>query len=99
GDAKTAPGRYAQVRARWGKDPAAVLREVKLSFVTDNARAVVTSIEAVPRGQSKPTLKTGISASGGEAPKPASAIKVSWKVDNPDQDELRYRISYRLDGQ
>ena len=95
---KTPPGRYTQIRARFARDPKAVLHDVTLAFVTDNARAIVTSIDAVPKGQSKPALKTGVAASGGDAPKPASAIKVSFKVENPDQDEMRYRVSYRLDG-
>lgn len=95
----TPPGRYVQVRARFARDPKAVLHDVSLSFVTDNARAIVTSIEAVPKGQSKPALKTGVAASGGDAPKPSSATKVSFKVENPDQDEMRYRVSYRLDGE
>jgi hypothetical protein len=96
---KAPPGRYVQLRARFARDPKAVLHDVSLAFVTDNARAIVTSIDAVPKGQSKPALKTGVAASGGDAPKPASAIKVTFKVDNPDQDELRYRVSYRLDGE
>lgn len=99
GDVSSPASRYVQVRARWGRDPKAILRQVTLSFVTDNARAIVTSIDAVPKGQSKSSVKTGIVASGGEAPKPASAIRVSWKVENPDQDDLRYRLSYRIDGQ
>jgi hypothetical protein len=99
GDVLSPASRYVQVRARWNRDPKAVLREVTLSFVTDNARAIVTSIDAVPKGQSKTAVKTGIVASGGEAPKPTSAMRLSWKVDNPDQDELRYRVSYRLEGQ
>jgi hypothetical protein len=98
GDVKTPPARYTQIRARWSKEPAAVLREVTLSFVTDNARAIVTSIDAAPRNQSR-TLRTGIAASGGEAPRASSSIKLSWKVDNVDLDELRYRVSYRLDSQ
>jgi hypothetical protein len=99
GDVQSPASRYVQVRARWNRDPKAVLREVTLSFVTDNARAIVTSIDAVPKGQSKTPVKTGIVASGGEAPKPTSAMRLSWKVDNADQDELRYRVSYRLEGQ
>jgi hypothetical protein len=98
GDVKSPPARFVQIRARWSRDPDAVLREVTLSFVTDNARAVVTSISATPKGQTKPP-KTGIPPSGGEAPKPVSTIQLSWKVDNPDQDELRYRLSYRMEGQ
>lgn len=97
GDVKSPPGRYVQVRARF-KDPKAVLREVSLSFLTDNVRAVVTSIDASSR-LNKPGLKTGIQASGGEAPKAQSSIALSWRTDNPDQDELRYRLSFRLDGE
>lgn len=96
---KTPPARFAQLRARFAREPKAVLHDVSLSFVTDNARAVLLSIEAVPKGPTKVVVKTGIPASGGEAPKPTSIVKVSWKLDNPDQDELRYRVSYRLDGQ
>lgn len=98
GDARSPEARYVQIRARFARDPNAILREVALSFVTDNARPVVTSIEAVQKG-TKTALKQGIVASGGDAPKPASVIKITWKVTNPDQDDLRYRVSYRIDGQ
>jgi hypothetical protein len=98
GDVTSPPGRYVQVRARWSRDPKATLRELTMYFVTDNARPVVTSIEAVAKS-SKLSLKSGIPSSGGEAPKPSPGIKLSWKVDNPDQDDLRYRVMYRIDGQ
>ncbi len=94
---KMTPGRYTQIRARWAHDPKAMLREVQLYFVTDNARAIITSIEAAQR--SGRSLKQGVQASGGEAPHASSSVKVSWKVDNPDQDEMRYRLFYRLDNE
>jgi hypothetical protein len=99
GDTQSPAARYVQIRARWSRDPKAILREVTLAFVTDNARAVITSIDAVPKGQTKSPVKTGITPSGGEAPKAASTIRVTFKVDNPDQDDLRYRLSYKLEGQ
>ena len=98
GDVSSPPARYVQLRARWSRDANAVLREVSLSFVTDNARAVVTSIEASSKAQ-RGSAKGGLVASGGEAPKPSSTVKVTWKVDNPDQDELRYRLFFRQEGQ
>jgi hypothetical protein len=98
-DVASPAARYVQVRARWSRDQNAVLREVTLSFVTDNARAVITSIDATSKGQQRGSAKGGIVSSGGEAPKPSATVKVSWKVDNPDQDELRYRLSYRQEGQ
>jgi hypothetical protein len=99
GDTQSPPARYVQLRARWSRDAKAILREVTLAFVTDNARAIVSSIEATPKGQTKTPVKTGLVASGGEAPKPANAVKLSWKVDNADLDEIRYRVWYRLEGQ
>lgn len=98
GDVQSPAGRYVQIRARWSRDPKASLREIALYFVTDNARPVVTGIEATAKN-SKPPVRTGIPSSGGEAPKPTTGVKLSWRVDNPDQDELRYRVSYRLEGQ
>jgi hypothetical protein len=98
GDVQSGAARYVQMRARWSRDQNAILREVSLSFVTDNARAVVTSIEAASKAQ-RGSSKGGVVSSGGEAPKPSSQVKVTWKVDNPDQDELRYRLSYRQEGQ
>ncbi|MFT3766350.1 MAG: hypothetical protein QM820_12690 [Minicystis sp.] len=94
---KPQPGRYVQIRGRWSRDPAAALREVGLYFVTDNARAIVTHVDASQRGGK--SLRQGVHSSGGEAPRASSTVKLSWKVDNPDQDELRYRLFYRLDNE
>ena len=99
GDVSSPPGRYVQMRVRFGKDASAVVRELALSFITDNARAIVTSIDAVAKGQPRGPIKTGIVASGADTPKADHKIKITWKVDNPDLDELRYRLHYRIEGQ
>lgn len=95
---KAQPARYAQIRARFSRDPAAALREVGLYFVTDNARAILTSIDAAQKGMGG-RMKMGVQSSGGEAPRASSTVKISWKIDNPDQDEMRYRLFYRLDNE
>jgi hypothetical protein len=99
GKVKATPGRYVQIRARFPKDANASLSEIELSFVTENARAIVTSITAESRAQKSSGLATGIVSSGGKAPKPSPTIALKWEVENPDKDDLRYRISYRLEGQ
>jgi hypothetical protein len=99
GDVASPAARFVQVRARFRRDPKAILREVTLAFLTDNARAVVTSIDAVAKGQPRTPVKAGIAQSGGEAPRATTGIKLTWKVDNPDQDDLRYRLSFRPEGQ
>jgi hypothetical protein len=89
-------GRYLQVRARWSRDPNAELSDVVLPFVTENLRAIVTDIVATPKGAHE--SKEGLVASGSEPPKHESQVKLVFHVDNPDSDELRYRVSFRRDG-
>lgn len=88
------PGRFIQIRARWGRDARAVLHELILPFVTENLRAVVTQISAGKASHS--SVGTGVAASGGPISGDGEAsIPLSWKVDNPDEDTLRYRVQYR----
>jgi hypothetical protein len=88
-------GRFFQVRARL-KDASATIADVTVPFVTENLRAIVTEVSAHQRGSSR-VGKDG--ASGGEPPKHDSVVHVSWRVDNPDSDELRYRVAFRQEGQ
>ncbi len=94
------PGRFFQVRARWGRDPNAVLTEVTIPFVTDNVRPVVTEVNmAAKGGPTKEPASGAVPASGGEVGKHESVVKVTWKVENPDSDPLRYRVAFKREGQ
>lgn len=93
----SAPGRYVQVRARWGRDANASLADVTLPFMTENVRPVVLEIAAPQRSGHEGGKE--IPASGGEPPKHESVLKLTWKVDNPDNDSLRYRVTFRRDSQ
>jgi len=87
-------GRFIQVRARWRQGKASELSRLTIPFVTDNLRAVITSIDT---GSSNSSSKS--TASGGPVSSKAEAsVSLNWKVDNPDSDELRYRLEYRLVG-
>jgi hypothetical protein len=98
--AVTSPvGRFVQVRARWGRDPNAVLAEVVLPFQTENLRPVVLEVEASQKASPvKEPVKENVTASGGEPAKHDPTVKLSWKVDNADDDQLRYRVAFRRDG-
>lgn len=89
--------RYVQVRARFTQ-PDTELREVILPFVTDNLRPVITEVSAQSKSAQKET-KEGLASSGGDAPKHDATVHVTWKVENPDQDELRFRLAYKRDGE
>lgn len=89
--------RYLQVRARFARDPAAVLTDLDVAFVTDNLRAVIREVKV--GGTDTSSSKDSVEASGGPVTgKPDANLKLSWKVDNPDKDDLRYRLSYQLVG-
>jgi hypothetical protein len=92
-------GRYIQVRARFNRDSGASLFEVIIPFVTDNMRPVVTEVNATTKAAFAKEPTKEIPASGSEPPKHDSVVKVSWRVDNPDADALRYRLAYRREGQ
>lgn len=90
------PARFLQIRARFAKDPKAVLSDVKVSFVTDNLRAVLTEVAAKAPGERSDDV---VRASGGPiSRKPDVNVNITWKVDNPDKDELRYRLKYKMVG-
>lgn len=87
-------GRYLQVRARLTEGEKSRVRRIDIPFVTDNLRPVLTSVSATSGADTKGS--GGIASSGGPiSGKAASKIKLSWDVENPDEDELRYRVEYR----
>ena len=91
------PGRFVQIRARLLRG-GSELREVVVPFVNDNLRAVVTDVSARSKSALQGT-REGFAASGGDVPKHDSVVHVTWKVDNPDQDALRYRLFYEREGE
>jgi hypothetical protein len=74
--------RYVQIRARFSRDPASTLRAVTVYYLPTNQRPVLTELTAQPREG---------------AVRPA-VVRLNWKVENPDNDALRYRVRYRSDG-
>jgi hypothetical protein len=75
--------RYLQVRARWTRDPATILRAVTVYYLPTNQRPVLTEVTAESRaGDVRPPV-----------------VRLNWKVENPDSDALRYRVRYRGDAE
>lgn len=99
GPIASAPGRYVQVRARWARDPNAALTDVTIPFITDNVRPVIVEVSATAKTVPAKEPAGSIPASGGDVGKHDSVVKVSWKTENPDNDPLRYRVSFRREGQ
>lgn len=92
--------RYLQLRARFNRDPKAELSDITIPFLPDNLRHVVTGIEVTQtatQGVADPGGK--VKSSGGPIESKSDAsVTLKWTTDNPDEDELVYRLQYRLVG-
>lgn len=87
------PGRYLEFRAVFDKAPGGILREVNVYYLPQNQRPRITDITVGEEPRKGPvTLAPGIT-------KPRSPIlKLKWKVENPDEDELVYTLQYKPEG-
>ena len=78
--------RYVQLRVKFAAD--AVLRGLVLSYLPTNQRPVLRDVGV--------SLDAAQATARRRGRGPASAvIKLTWRVDNPDNDEVRYRIRVR----
>jgi hypothetical protein len=87
------PGRYLQYRASFN-GAAAVLKEVAVYYLPQNQRPRVVDVTVGEDGKKAPvTLAAG-------ATKPRSPIlKLKWKVENPDEDEMTYKLEVKGEGE
>lgn len=82
--------RYVQLRARFGQD--GVLRGLVLSYLPANQRAIVRDVTVTMDAAQATARRRGRASA-------TPTIKLTWRVDNPDNDELRYRIRVRREDE
>ena len=92
-----ATNRYLQARAR-GFANGAELSLLRIAFVPENQRALILEATAAPRNAGTRS-KEGLIIAPTEAPKHDAIVKLSWRVENPDADALRYRVSFRREAE
>jgi hypothetical protein len=94
--------RYVQYRVTFGA-PDSKLGQVTLAYLPQNQRPRVVEITAgdtaAPPAASATTTLTSLTTTTTAAAAPPRAhsatLKVRWKVENPDGDELDYRLAFR----
>lgn len=95
--------RFLQLRAHFSPDAAAVLYAVVAYYLPLNQRMTVRDISV--KARTRPATKTTAAAActkGAEKKpdqQPTGVYELTWKVDNPDGDQLRYRLQYRAEKQ
>jgi outer membrane protein assembly factor BamB len=102
GQVASPPGRYVQYRASFGA-PDGRLAAVTLAYLPQNQRARITELGPADSGAPAPAIGA-LGALAATATTPAAArahqnvIKLRWKVENPDGDELNYRLAFRQEN-
>jgi outer membrane protein assembly factor BamB len=93
--------RYIQYRATL-EGAESRLRAVTTHYLPQNQRARVTELTTADTPGGGAAAAGGgagagaqASSAGGARPAHVSALKLRWKVDNPDGDELTYRLAFR----
>ncbi len=87
-------GRYLQVRVHFGGK--AVLHDFTVSYQPMNQRPRITEIQVGDDPLGRVARVARGTGAGGTAAKPRlPLVKLRWKVENPDEDELVYRLYVR----
>jgi outer membrane protein assembly factor BamB len=99
--------RYVQYRVTFGA-PDARLDAVTLAYLAQNQRARITELtvgdSATPPALGAPalgglTLGLPTSATSASTRTHSPVVKLRWKVENPDGDELDYRLTFREENE
>ena len=97
GHVASAGGRYLQYRVALNA-AGARLRDVSIFYVPQNQRARVTELTlADPPATTSPSATASASAS--TARTHSSLLRLRWKVENTDGDDLCYRLTFREENE
>ncbi|MET0384772.1 MAG: hypothetical protein ABW321_02375 [Polyangiales bacterium] len=83
--------RFLQVKVSL-RDAASTVYALEAFYLTDNQPALVSEVSVEP-----PRPRTD--AGSGKPATVSSSYKLRWKVENPDNDSLRYRVYAAREGQ
>jgi outer membrane protein assembly factor BamB len=101
GQVASPPARYVQYRATFGA-PEGRLAAVTLAYLPQNQRARITELGPADSAPAPAIGALGALAASGTTPAAPrvhqTVIKLRWKVENPDGDELAYRLAFRQEN-
>jgi hypothetical protein len=103
GQIASPPGRYVQYRVTFD-GPDSRLGAVTLAYLPQNQRARITELGTADSAAPAPAIGAlGAAAAGASASAPPrvhqTVLKLRWKVENPDGDELTYRLAFREENE
>ncbi|MBK8170790.1 MAG: hypothetical protein IPK60_10680 [Sandaracinaceae bacterium] len=99
GPIRSVAARYLQVRARFPRASASVLRSVTVYYLPQNQRASVRDVAVTRRSPTKRSTDSVPDTAQDDLPTPSATYRLTWKLDNPDGDRLRFRLQFRNESQ
>jgi len=90
--------RYLQLRARFPRAVNARLLAVVAHYLPQNQRARISDV-GLKRAKKAASKNASKNRSADDPPAASSKVELAWKVDNPDNDRLRYHLRYRSEAQ
>lgn len=99
GPIRSPAARFLQIRANFAGDESASLRAVTAYYLPQNQRPVVTEVGTKVRATKRAGATPSEPREVDVLPTPSPMLGLTWKVDNPDSDRLRYRLRYREESQ
>ncbi len=97
GPIRSPEARFLQIRARFERDPSAVLRAVTAYFLPQNQRPYVRDVRL--EGENEAATKRLRAERQDHVPSPSAVYKLAWTADNADGDRVRYRLRFRREDQ
>lgn len=97
GPIRSPEARFLQIRARFDRDPNAVLRAVTAYFLPQNQRPYVRDVRL--EGENEAATKRLRAERQDHVPSPSAIYKLAWTADNADGDRVRYRLRFRREDQ
>jgi outer membrane protein assembly factor BamB len=103
GQIASPPARYVQYRVTFD-GPESRLGAVTLAYLPQNQRARITELGTSESTVSPPAIGALGALAAGSSPSAAprahqTVLKLRWKVENPDGDELAYRLAFREENE
>jgi outer membrane protein assembly factor BamB len=100
GEIRSPGARYLQYRATLpGRD--SVLKDISVYYLPHNQRARVTEVylgDTAVASSSGGAITASATTAAGAARAHSPTLKLRWKVENPDGDELVYKLWFRHEG-
>jgi len=98
GPIRSPAARFLQIRTKLGESADTIVHAITAHYLPDNQNATVREVQVKSaRSQRRPGSNDSPSTTAADTS--SANYKATWDIDNPDEDALRYRLTFRAESQ